>query len=96
VLQGRARRIELGYRQHSTLVPLPNKDAWIGRFVFDKPTSRSMLSHSAQECALQITPRRKQINGESTTASSKHNQPPRLTARYKRIQLTSPASHTAR
>jgi len=59
MLQGRTRRIDVGYRQHPTLLALACKHTRIGRFVFDNPTSRPMLGHSAQESTLQVTPRRK-------------------------------------
>jgi len=37
----------VGYRQHSTLLALASKHTGIGRFVFDKPTSRPILGNSA-------------------------------------------------
>src|SRR6185369_8411064 len=96
MLQRSTRRIEVGYCQHSALFALAHKHTGIRRIVFDKPTLGSMLGHSAQECTLQVTPRRKQINGERTSTRNRYDEPPRLPAWYKRIQLTSPASHGSR
>jgi hypothetical protein len=92
MLQGRTCRINVGYRQHSTLITFACKHARVGRFVFDKPTLGPMLVHRAQECGLQVAPRRKQINRERTSARGRYDEPPYLTAWDERIQLTSPAS----